>query len=343
MTTAANKPLRRAVDEALGPVQACINRVAPVAMTPLAAVGLILSEDVVAPVHWPPRPVALRAGLAVSSLDLVGASPHAPIFLPDMPPLLGAGDALPAGCDAILDADAAQEQFGMIEITENVAPGAHVRLAGHDALQGSVIAKAGTAMTSAQALAATVSGVRAVNVRRPGVALAIADAELESWAATILARLGCLIESEPTCAGLIVRQVDTAVPRLALSPGEAGWIELSGHQVVVWVPGRFDAAMGCWLALVIPVLAHLSGWPLRSITLPLARKVSSAIGASEIALLSIRDGEFHPLGVGDLTLAAIASADAWIVLPPGSEGEAAGQLISATPLDQPFGLRDMRA
>jgi molybdopterin biosynthesis enzyme len=330
-----------ALDEVLGPVQLRMQPVAPVALPPAEAIGLALCEDLVAAELWPRRPVALRAGLAVSSLDLVGASPHAPVFLPQMPPLLRAGDVLPAGCDAIIDPDAAKGRFGMIEVTESVAPGTHVRLAGHDAPQGKVIARAGATLSSAQALAAMVLGIPAVQVRRPAVSLAIADPALAGWATTMLTRLGCRIERDPTCAQLLLRHVEAAAPRLALNPGEAGWIAMSADQVVIDLPGRFDAAFGCWLALVIPALARLSGRASRSIILPLAQKISSAIGASEIALLATRAGKFHPLGVGDLTLASIASADAWLVVPPGSEGEPGGQLVTATPLDQPFGLLEM--
>ncbi|MCO4054275.1 MAG: hypothetical protein HEQ16_09545 [Bosea sp.] len=334
---------RMALDEVLGPVLARLHPVPPVALAPAKAIGLVLCENLVAAAPWPARPVALRAGLAVASLDLVGASPHAPLFLPQMPPMLSAGDPLPAGCDAILDPGAAQNQFGMVEITGSVAPGTHVRLAGHDAPQGSVIARAGCCFTAAQSLAAMVLGVAAVPVRRPRIALAITDPALAGWLATELARQGCLVEPDAARAHLLLRQHGEAAPRLALNPGEAGWIEWSGGQVVIDLPGRFDAAFGCWLALGMPALARLSGWPLRSVALPLALKLSSAIGASEIALLAMRDGKFHPLGVGDLTMASIASADAWLLIPPGSEGEAAGQRVTATALDQPFGFSEMGA
>ena len=62
---------------------------------------------------------------------------------------------------------------------------------------------------------------------------------------------------------------------------------------------------------------------------PLARKVSSLIGSTELALFAIVEGRFEPLCVGEVTLAALARADAAALLPPGSEGFAAGASLSA--------------
>jgi hypothetical protein len=65
-------------------------------------------------------------------------------------------------------------------------------------------------------------------------------------------------------------------------------------------------------------------------------KVTSSVGLSEIALLKADACTALPLAVADLTLAAIASANAFAVLPAVSEGLAAGSLIDAVLLDKPF-------
>ena len=86
----------------------------------------------------------------------------------------------------------------------------------------------------------------------------------------------------------------------------------------------------------MPALDLLSGLgrePTES-TLPLARKIASSVGIAEIVLLERADDSWMPLAVGDLSLEAIARADAWLVVPGGSEGFAAG-----TPVDA-YMLRD---
>jgi putative molybdopterin biosynthesis protein len=61
--------------------------------------------------------------------------------------------------------------------------------------------------------------------------------------------------------------------------------------------------------------------------LSLTRKLVSTVGLSEVALLR-RDGtEAHTLAVGDLTLAAIGSADAFAVISPGDELMAPGRQL----------------
>jgi molybdopterin biosynthesis enzyme len=41
------------------------------------------------------------------------------------------------------------------------------------------------------------------------------------------------------------------------------------------------------------------------------------------------DGAFLPLAAGDLPLAMVARADAWLLVPGGSEGYAAGAEVDA--------------
>ena len=59
-------------------------------------------------------------------------------------------------------------------------------------------------------------------------------------------------------------------------------------------------------------------------TLPLARKIASSVGIAEIALLARNDGAWMPLAVGDMPIERMARADAWLAIPGGSEGHAAG-------------------
>jgi hypothetical protein len=61
----------------------------------------------------------------------------------------------------------------------------------------------------------------------------------------------------------------------------------------------------------------------------LARKIASSVGIAEIALLARKHDSWLPLVVGELSLAAIVGADAWLMVPGGSEGFAAGTPVAA--------------
>ena len=63
--------------------------------------------------------------------------------------------------------------------------------------------------------------------------------------------------------------------------------------------------------------------------LPLARKIASSVGIAEIVLLERKQGVWVTLAAGELSLDAIARAEAWLVVPGGSEGFAAGSPIDA--------------
>jgi molybdopterin molybdotransferase len=70
-------------------------------------------------------------------------------------------------------------------------------------------------------------------------------------------------------------------------------------------------------------------WPRDYLTLPLERKIASSVGIAEIVLLEQIEEAWMPLAVGQLSLEAIARADAWLAVPGGSEGFAAGAPVGA--------------
>ena len=104
---------------------------------------------------------------------------------------------------------------------------------------------------------------------------------------------------------------------------------------VIVLPGAPDQALAAWWTLALPALDRLSGrQPRQAVALPLSRKIASSVGIAEIVLLEVNDGAWMPLAIGDLSLETIARADAWLAVPGGAEGFAAG-----TPVDA-YMLRD---
>jgi molybdopterin biosynthesis enzyme len=77
-------------------------------------------------------------------------------------------------------------------------------------------------------------------------------------------------------------------------------------------------------------LDHLAGRRARrTLTLPLARKISSGPGVADVVLLQQADDHWIPLAIGDLSLQHLAHADAWLAVPGDSEGHAAGTPCAA--------------
>jgi molybdopterin biosynthesis enzyme len=117
---------------------------------------------------------------------------------------------------------------------------------------------------------------------------------------------------------------------IALQPGRTSAVGGIGATPVLVLPGAPDHAFAVWLALVLPVLDRLSGRRSRkTVTLPLARKIASSVGIAEIVLMERQQDLWAPLAVGELSLDAIARAEAWLTVPGGSEGFAAGSPVDA--------------
>jgi molybdopterin biosynthesis enzyme len=117
---------------------------------------------------------------------------------------------------------------------------------------------------------------------------------------------------------------------LALQPGHTAAVGRIGRTPVIALPGAPDQALAVWWALALPVLDRFSGRQRRpTVTLPLARKIASSVGLAETVLLERQGESWMPLAIGDLALATVARAEAWLLVPGGSEGYAAGTQVSA--------------
>jgi molybdopterin biosynthesis enzyme len=117
---------------------------------------------------------------------------------------------------------------------------------------------------------------------------------------------------------------------IALQPGRTSAVGRLGKTPVVVLPGAPDQALAAWWTLALPVLDRLSGRRRRkTVNLPLARKIASSVGIAEIVLLERKQDRWATLAVGELSLEAIACAEAWLVVPGGSEGFAAGSPVDA--------------
>jgi molybdopterin biosynthesis enzyme len=284
----------------------------------------------------PLRPIALRAGFAITAADVIGASAYSPAIVKNAPMQVAISDPLPEGCDAIVPFDAVVRHGPLVEITEPAASGEGVRLPGHDLSMGFVIADRPTQITPTLQLILVCAGIERVEISSPTVFVASGEAAAAQWLSAQFAALGCRLagaESEDE-AHLVIRWATEDSLKLACSPGETGFVRatLRGQTEII-MPRRFDGLVGIFLLLALPVVQALTGGSQRMVARPLVRKIASTVGLTEVALLkSVGDG-YLPLCAGEITLSALAAADAMAIVPPESEGFAKGALVGAVPFN----------
>jgi molybdopterin molybdotransferase len=335
---------------------------------PLAeALGCIAADMPPLKAH-PPFDVAAVDGWAFCAPDLAGASSYSPLPLGSSPVWVEAGNRMPEGCDCIVDSDLLDQTGPLVQVLGEAIPGQGVRRVGGDIAEAGSVVVSGRRVRPLDLLIARVAGLEKLNVRRPrlrvvnipAVSATTATAQLisqsarEAGADLTFAEAGgrdglsIATAADPdacdflvTIGGSGVGRTDAAIAALvrrgavmahgiALQPGRTSAAGRIGKVPVIALSGAADQALAAWWTLVLPVLDRLSGLRQReSFTLPLARKIASAVGIAEIALLERIDGAWMPLAVGEFSLEAIARADAYLAVPGGSEGFAAGTPVDA--------------
>lgn len=352
------------LDTALDALLKGVEPVAPMELPLREALRCIAAEMPALDAH-PSRDIAAVDGYAFRAHDLVGASSYSPLPLMASPTWVEAGEPVPDGCDCVLDSDLVDVAGPMSQVLAEAIPGQGVRRAGGDIAAGSRVVEAGRRVLPRDLLIARAAGIARLKVRRPRLRIVnipggavtadlIAEsaraggAEITSVsaagrdAASIAAALdshGC--DLLLVVGGSGVGRIDAAVTALgmcgavlahgiALQPGRTSAVGRVGKTPVVVLPGAPDQAFAAWWTLALPALDRLSARrPRRTLNLPLARKIASGVGIAEIVLLERKDGAWITLAAGELSLDAIARAEAWLAVPGGSEGFAAGAPVDA--------------
>jgi molybdopterin molybdotransferase len=317
---------------------------------------------------FPACDVAIADGWAFRARDLVGASSYSPLPLRRPPVWVEAGDAMPEDCDCVLDADLVETSGPLVQVVAEANPGQGIRRAGANIAEGNLLGRAGLPVGSFDLLIARSAGLKAVAVRcprlylinvptlaGPDVTVRLIDQQAEAAGAKVIraeaagrdvASIMLAFDAAPrdliiTIGGSGVGRGDATVQALAmcgsvlahgiaLAPGRTTAIGSIAGVPVIALPGSPDQALAAWWTLALPVLDRLSARRARpALRLPLAHKIASGIGVAEIALLAKTDDSWMPLASGDLSLDAIARADAWLGVAADSEGFAAGTPVDA--------------
>jgi molybdopterin molybdotransferase len=346
------------LDVALAALLRDLKPVAPIEL-PLADALRCIATDMPPVGACPPHDVAAVDGFALPARDLVGASSYTPLPLALSPLWVEAGDKIPENCDCVLDADSVDQSGSLVQVLAEAIPGQGVRRAGGDIVAGSLPAEAGRRFLPRDLLIARAAGLEKMNVRRPHLhvvnipggtitANLIAESARASGAEIIFVEAasrdadsianaldadcdllitigGSGVGRTDATVAVLAKRGEVMAHGIALQPGRTSAVGKVGKTPVIALPGAPDQALAAWWTLAVPALDRLTARrPRRTVTLPLARKIASQVGIAEIVLLERKDGAFVPSAVGDLPLQTIARADAWLLIPGGSEGFAAG-------------------
>ncbi|MGF3022974.1 molybdopterin-binding protein [Methylobacterium aquaticum] len=172
------------VADAAAALVALARPVAPVSLSPAAALGAVVAGDLTVEAGQPEDRTALRDGWAVRAADSVGASPSAPVRLVAPPLWVESGETLPPGTDALLPPEALGADPRMMaalgadprmmaalgadprEIETEAAAGEGTRAPGAEIPAGTRILAAGERVGALHGLALA-AGFGRVAVRRP--------------------------------------------------------------------------------------------------------------------------------------------------------------------------------
>ncbi|MGY3443719.1 MULTISPECIES: molybdopterin-binding protein [unclassified Bradyrhizobium] len=351
------------LDMALAAMLRDLVPVEPVELPPADALRCIAAE-MPALRSYPPQDVAARDGWALRADDLVGASSYAPLPLAELPVWVEAGATMPDGTDCVVDADAVDISGPLPQVLTEAIPGQGVRRAGSDIAAGRDVVAAGEPLLPRGLLLARAAGLEMLRVRRPRLRIVnISNGELTAQLIADTARLagaeivctevapdmaaiadaldtaGCDLIA--TIGGTGVGHTDAAVNAvatrgtliahgIALQPGRTAAAGRIDATPVIALPGAPDQAFAAWWAVALPVLDRLSGrQPRKTLALPLERKIASGVGMAEVVLLTRRQSHWAALAIADLSLDAIARAEALLIVPGSAEGFAAGTVVDA--------------
>jgi molybdopterin molybdotransferase len=264
------------------------------AVPPLRHVGH-RGEDVAA------GTVVLRAGRVLRPQDLgvlasLGATPVAVVRRPTVAVLVTGDELLPCG--------SRPEGFRIVD-SNSVMLAALARRDGGLPLPAQLVADSRAtvqaALLSAAADVVLVSGGSSVG--------------LEDHAPRVLADVG-----------------ELAFHGLALRPASPAGVGFLGGRPVFLLPGNPVSCLCAYDLLAGPAVRRLGGRLMesayRTCRLPLARKITSAVGRVDYVRVQVREGQVEPLATsGAGVLSSTTRADGFVLVPRDSEGHGPGEVV----------------
>lgn len=361
--------------------------------------GRVLAADVTAEVAVPAFPRAAMDGYALRGEETFGSGPYNPLVfavvglaLPGRPftgkvqpgqaVRIMTGAPVPDGADAVLQAEAAEEQAGRLIVRDAVPPGRNIGQRGEDIEAGTVVLTAGRRLRPQDVAVLASIGASPVSViRQPRVALlitgdellppgskpegfrivdsnsvmldalvrrdgglslgaqmvpdrreAVVDAMRTADADVLLFSGGTSVGQEDHVPMVLAELGELVVHGVALRPASPTGLGFLGKRPVFLLPGNPVSCLCAYDLIAGLAIRRLGGRsiesPYRSQRLPLARKISSAVGRVDYVRVRIVEGQVEPLATsGASILSSTTRADGFVLVPRDSEGQAAGEEV----------------
>ncbi len=169
---------------------------------------------------------------------------------------------------------------------------------------------------------------------------AVRQAMLDTSGNLLLISGGSSVGKEDHAPQVLAEVGELLVHGLALRPASpAGFGFLPGHRPAFLLPGNPVSCLCAYDLLAGPALRRLGGrsleLPYQRISLPLARKLVSAVGRVDYVRVQVRAGQVEPLATsGASILSSTTRADGFVLVPPDSEGHPAGETVCVYLYDQ---------
>lgn len=236
----------RLVEEHQRVVAALITPRAPQAVDVGDALGLVLADDVVAPLSLPGFDNSAMDGYAVVAEDIAAATTDRPVKLvvaEDIPAgrtdslVLAPGTAhrimtgapLPAGATAVVPVEATDGAIDTVSIRASVVAGQHVRRAGEDVTAGTTVLRAGQVLTpAALGLVAALGLARVDVVARLRVLVMSTGTELVAPGTPL--RPGQIYESNAVMLAAAVRDAGADVTTSSMTDDDVDTFRAELHR-----------------------------------------------------------------------------------------------------------------
>lgn len=166
----------------------------------------------------------------------------------------------------------------------------------------------------------------------PDVPERIRDAIADDRADVVLVSGGSSVGQEDHAPRLLAALGSLDFHGVSMRPSSPTGIGRIGDRFVFLLPGNPVSCLAAYEFFAGPTLRRLGGrswaWPHRRARLPLARKISSAIGRTDYVRVAIENGRAVPLATsGASILSSTVRAAGAVVVPREQEGMAEGESV----------------
>jgi molybdopterin molybdotransferase len=161
---------------------------------------------------------------------------------------------------------------------------------------------------------------------------AVREALLATQADVVFVSGGSSVGQEDHAPRVLAELGELTVHGVALRPASPAGLGFLGSRPVFLLPGNPVSCLCAYDLFAGPALRRLGGrsmdLPYRTCTLPLARKIASAVGRVDYVRVVVGNGQVEPLATsGAAILSSTTRADGFVLVPANSEGHPAGDHV----------------